>query len=87
MSIGTRPSFEAAAKFNRLPSPLNRSADCEISGDPRNLVSEIIPQCKPSINRGLRKGRGYGKLRERVVVEEQGVQLLGQGVVGGELDG
>tara|TARA_Y100001935_G_scaffold253294_1_gene259168 strand:+ start:1843 stop:2079 length:237 start_codon:yes stop_codon:yes gene_type:complete len=50
------------------------------------LVSEIIAKGKSGIDGCLWKSSGYGKLRERVVVEKQCVQALAQGIIGCKLE-
>lgn len=45
------------------------------------LVSKIISDGKAGIDSSLRKGSGHRKLGKGIVVKEQGVQGLAQGVI------
>ena len=55
-------------------------------GKPGSLVTEIIAYGEACIDRGLGKRCGDRKLGEGMVVEKEGVQVLGQGVIGREFD-
>ena len=50
------------------------------------LVTEIVPEGKSGIAGRLWKGRRNGKFGEGVIVKEQRIQILTQGVVCGKFD-
>ena len=53
----------------------------------QKLIPEIIPEGKARIDSCLWKGRRHSKLREGMVIEEKGIQVLTQCVVSGKFDG
>lgn len=51
------------------------------------LISEVVAQGEARVDSGLWKGCGDSELGKGMVVEEEGIQTLGQGVIRCEFDG
>lgn len=54
---------------------------------PKNqiLVPEVVTKSEASIDGGLRESCGNSKLGERMIIKEQRIQVLAQGIIGSEL--